>query len=102
MVIASSNLTAQTQNSNQRKRVRQGVKSGELTKAETAVLAHQQKDIRTAKHQARADGKVNRDEEKILIRISARPVKALTARSITRETDINIPIVYLYKIKQAP
>ena len=64
MVIASSNLTAQTQNSNQRKRVRQGVKSGELTKAETAVLAHQQKDIRTAKHQARADGKVNRDERK--------------------------------------
>lgn len=64
MVIASSNLTAQTQNSNQRKRVRQGVKSGELTKAETAVLAHQQKDIRTAKHQERAYGKVTRDERK--------------------------------------
>ena len=64
LVIASSNLTAQTQNSNQGKRVRQGVKSGELTKSETVVLAHQQKDIRTAKHQARADGKVTRDERK--------------------------------------
>ena len=64
MVIAGSNLTAQTQNSNQRKHIRQGIKSGELTKSETAVLVHQQKDIRTAKHQARADGKVTWDERK--------------------------------------
>lgn len=49
---------------NQRRRIRQGVRSGELTKAETVNLRKGQKDIRQDKRQARADGVVTPTERK--------------------------------------
>ena len=43
---------------NQRARIRQGVKSGELTKAEARNLRQEQKTIQAEKKMAKADGKV--------------------------------------------
>ncbi len=64
MILAAGTADAQTRASSQRKRVRQGVKSGELTKTETVVLAQQQKEIREDKREARADGTVTKEERK--------------------------------------
>ena len=47
---------------NQRGRIRQGVKSGELTKGEAAKLHSDQKAIRTEKQMAKEDGKVTPKE----------------------------------------
>jgi uncharacterized membrane protein YebE (DUF533 family) len=49
---------------NQHHRIKQGVKSGELTKAETVNLAKDQKDIRQEVRAARADGQVTGAERK--------------------------------------
>jgi hypothetical protein len=43
---------------NQHARIRQGVKSGELTKGEAAKLRSEQRDIRRDKKMAKTDGKV--------------------------------------------
>lgn len=49
---------------NQNKRIRQGVKSGQLTKEETLKLRKQQLEIREKKLQMRADGKIDKEERK--------------------------------------
>jgi len=46
----------------QGKRIKKGVKSGELTKGETAVLKGQQRSINRTKKRAKADGKVTKRE----------------------------------------
>ena len=48
----------------ERQRIKQGVKSGELTRRETRTLAMQQKDIRHDKKEARSDGKVTHAERR--------------------------------------
>lgn len=48
----------------QHTRIKNGVKSGELTKAETRNLAHDQREIRQDVREARADGNVTRGERK--------------------------------------
>lgn len=48
----------------ERQRIKQGVKSGELTRRETRTLAVQQKDIHQDKKEARADGHVTGAERK--------------------------------------
>ncbi|MEM1319098.1 MAG: hypothetical protein AAGG75_02515 [Bacteroidota bacterium] len=47
---------------NQQKRIKQGVRSGELTKKETVQLQAQQKHIQKTKKRAKADGKVTPKE----------------------------------------
>lgn len=47
---------------NQRARIHQGVRCGQLTRWETRSLAHQQKRIQHAKRQAWADGRMNQRE----------------------------------------
>ncbi|MDO9262757.1 MAG: hypothetical protein Q7U02_02245 [Desulfosalsimonadaceae bacterium] len=47
---------------NQHQRIGQGVKSGELTKRETAVLAHEQKHIQVLKQRSWQDGKLTQKE----------------------------------------
>ncbi len=47
---------------NQRARIRQGVKSGELTRGEGAKLRSEQRTIRAEKRIAKADGKVTSAE----------------------------------------
>ncbi|MEP7229450.1 MAG: hypothetical protein ABI691_04315 [Ginsengibacter sp.] len=48
----------------ERHRIKQGVKSGELTRAETRNLANQQRDIHQDKKEARADGVVSPAERR--------------------------------------
>ena len=50
----------------QQKRIRQGVKSGELTKGETRRLEKQEAKIQAEKRMAKADGKVTPAERKKL------------------------------------
>ncbi len=51
---------------NQRARIRQGVKSGELTPGEAAKLRSEQRSIRAEKQAAKADGKVTPAERREL------------------------------------
>ncbi len=65
MIIAATNVNAQvTTNASDKVKIRQGVKSGELTKAERVRLAKQQKEIRKDVKSAKADGVVTRAERK--------------------------------------
>jgi len=65
MALAISNADAQTaiRSKNQRQRIKQGVRSGELTRAETVNLANGQREIRQDKREARADGVVTAAEK---------------------------------------
>ena len=47
---------------NQHQRIGQGVKSGELTKRETTVLAHEQKHIQVLKQRSWQDGRLTANE----------------------------------------
>lgn len=47
---------------NQKARIKQGVKSGELTKREAGKLAHGQKQLRKMERKAKADGVVTKKE----------------------------------------
>lgn len=51
---------------NQNARINQGVRSGELTKAETRQLKKQQRDINRTKKAAKADGVVTRRERAVI------------------------------------
>jgi uncharacterized membrane protein YebE (DUF533 family) len=61
---ASAQQTIKEKNRHERKRIAQGVKSGELTKAETKNLAHGQKEIHQEVKAAKADGVVTKEERK--------------------------------------
>lgn len=60
----SAQQTIKQKGRHERKRIAQGVKSGELTKAETANLVKGQKEIRQDVKAAKADGVVTRSERK--------------------------------------
>ncbi|MEO6232862.1 MAG: hypothetical protein ABJB11_06560 [Ferruginibacter sp.] len=63
--LGISNTEAQSKpTKTQHARIRQGVRSGELTKAETANLAHGQREIRQDVKSAKSDGVVTRKERK--------------------------------------
>lgn len=71
--IASTGIYAQNQSpvvnkvqQDQKARIHQGVKSGELTKGETKKLIREQKKINHDKRLAKADGKVTPVEKKII------------------------------------
>ncbi len=61
---ASAQQTIKQKGRHERHRIAQGVKSGELTKAETANLAKGQKEIHQEVKAAKADGTVTRAERK--------------------------------------
>lgn len=61
--ITSANAQIHQTAKHQHQRIRQGVKSGELTKSEAANLHNDQKDIRMETKGAKADGVVTRDEK---------------------------------------
>jgi uncharacterized protein HemX len=64
-VTSVSAQTIRQKSTNERHRIKQGVKSGELTKAEARNLAHDQKAIRRdVKEARRDDGKIDRTERK--------------------------------------
>ncbi len=64
--LGFGSLNAQTVKTprHERQRIKQGVKSGEITRRETKTLAMQQKDIRHDKKEARADGRVTPAERR--------------------------------------
>ena len=65
MALAISNADAQAvRQVRQHKRIKQGVKSGEITRAEAVNLRNGQKEIREDKREARADGVVTPVEKK--------------------------------------
>ena len=65
MIIAAGNLNAQVApNPSDKIKIGQGVRSGELTKAETVRLAKQQREIKKDVKSAKADGVVTREERK--------------------------------------
>lgn len=49
---------------NQRKRIRQGVRSGEIKAGEAAAIHEAEKDVREEKREAKADGVVTNEERK--------------------------------------
>ena len=56
----------------QRRRIRQGVRSGQLTKAEAARLRAEQRRIAAEKRRAKANGVVTRRERRKLVRAENR------------------------------
>lgn len=65
LIAAGANAqTIRQKGKNQRARIKEGVKSGELTKAEAVNLAKDQKEIRQDVKEARADGVVTKEERK--------------------------------------
>ena len=62
--ISSANAQIRKTAKHQHSRIRQGVKSGELTKAETKNVVKDQKEIRKEVKDAKADGAVTGEEKK--------------------------------------
>ncbi len=86
---SASAQTIKEKGKNQRHRIAQGVKSGELTKKETKNLAKDQREIRQDVKQAKADGIVTAAEKKISARIKDRPAEKFIAKNITTGIEIN-------------
>ncbi|MFT3681822.1 MAG: hypothetical protein QM791_16235 [Ferruginibacter sp.] len=67
MAVSITDASAQIRKraKNQHQRIKQGVKSGELTKAEAVNLRNDQKEIRQDVKEAKTDdGKITKDERK--------------------------------------
>lgn len=62
--IMALGANAQTTHRSDRSKIKQGVKSGELTKKETRSLVRQHRDIRSDVRDAREDGVVTNRERK--------------------------------------
>ncbi len=80
--VSLTSVNAQTAKTptHERQRIKQGVKSRELTGRETRTLAMQQKDIHQDKKEARSDGKVTQAERRHI-----KKDKRKGSRSIYRE-----------------
>jgi hypothetical protein len=87
LLSASYSASAQTampgiraRQHNEQTRIRQGVRSGELTRAEAARMKGREAEIRQEKRAAKADGVVTRDE-----RQDIRQDERQTSRAIYRQ-----------------
>ncbi len=83
-LFSNANAQVKQTTKNQQHRIKQGVKSGELTKKETVNLAKDQREIRRDVKTARADGKVTRSERKDI-----RQDKRQASRKIYRKKHNN-------------
>jgi methylthioribose-1-phosphate isomerase len=63
VVIGNTNAQVVRNGKTQHQRIKQGVKSGELTRAEAINLRKGQKDVRQDVKAAKADGEVTREEK---------------------------------------
>lgn len=61
-VQAQSTPVADQRQENQKERIKEGVKSGELTRTETARLAKNHRELRRIERRAKADGEVTARE----------------------------------------
>ena len=64
--ISNSNAQIRQRSANQHHRINQGVKSGELTRAETRNVRAGRKDLHQDVKLAKSDGKITKGERKIL------------------------------------
>ncbi|MEO5650927.1 MAG: hypothetical protein ABIR03_13530 [Ginsengibacter sp.] len=64
--ISTTNAQIKPREQSQHQRIKQGVKSGELTKAETKNLREDHKELHKDVKMAKADGKVTKQERKII------------------------------------
>lgn len=78
--ITSADAQVRHNSRHQRQRIRQGVRSGDLTKAETVNLAKDQREFHQYKREAKADGVVTGAERK-----SLRKEKRQDSRKIYRK-----------------
>lgn len=62
--IMALGASAQSSHRSDRSKIKQGVRSGELTKKETRSLIHQQRDIRSDVRDAKSDGVVTNKERR--------------------------------------
>jgi len=69
----------------QKQRIKQGIKSGALTKEEGRALTAEQKAIRAKEREMKSDGSLTREERKERIRTSTKPAGTLQSRSTTRK-----------------
>lgn len=83
MIVTASTVNAQT-SKNEHHRIRQGVRSGELTRHETKTLVKQQKDIHQDRKEAKADGVITGAERKEI-----KQDKRQASRSIYRKKHNN-------------
>lgn len=89
MLLVGFNFTAQAQVTKKRivktqvkqqKRIKHGIKNGELTKGEVIRLQKQQANIQRTKRKAKLDGKVTRKEKTVI-----RTKQAKASRNIARK-----------------
>ncbi|MDB5203036.1 MAG: hypothetical protein JWQ27_2445 [Ferruginibacter sp.] len=64
LLCSAAAVSAQSASRTQHQRIKQGVKSGELTRHETKTLVKQQKETRQDVRQAKADGIITPGEKK--------------------------------------
>jgi hypothetical protein len=80
MAYAQNTPVADERQQNQRSRIKQGVVSGEVTRAEAAKLKSEQRRIRRTENRAKADGQVTRNE-----RVNIQRKQNQASRKIRRE-----------------
>jgi len=68
MGISAADAQIRDHAQNQNERIKQGVKSGELTKNETQNIIQDEKEIRQDIKLAKADGDITHDEKKIILK----------------------------------
>ena len=66
--ITGANAQVKDNFENQKDRIQQGVKSGELTKSETKNIIQDEREIRQNIRLAKADGDVTKGEKKIILK----------------------------------
>lgn len=88
IMLALGLSTAEAQSRVQRHRIRQGVRSGELTRAETRNLAMQQRATRRDIRMANADGVVTRRERKEIRRDRRHNSRAIYRKKHNRRNRI--------------
>ena len=64
--VSTTNAQIRHRAQNQHQRIRQGVKSGELTKSEAKTLRANEKDLHQDVKLAKSDGKITPGEKKII------------------------------------
>lgn len=88
IMLALGLNTAEAQSRIQRHRIRQGVRSGELTRAETRNLAMQHRGTRRDIRRANADGVVTRRERKEIRRDRKHNSRAIYRKKHNRRNSV--------------
>lgn len=86
--IGSANAQLRNRTQHQRQRIHQGIRSGELTRAEAANIRSDQREIRSDVKLAKADGTVSAPEKKIIARERNRESRKIYRKKHNRRERI--------------